>query len=64
MIFNSVLEVVVIADFIYENNNLVYILYRFNAGFADATGGGWGPIATLVLLSKKGMTARISSWNC
>lgn len=29
------------------------------AGFADATGGGgWGPIATPVLLSKKGMTAR------
>ncbi|RFU67644.1 sulfite exporter TauE/SafE family protein [Peribacillus saganii] len=31
----------------------------FIAGFADATGGGgWGPIATPVLLSKKGMTAR------
>jgi uncharacterized protein len=29
------------------------------AGFADATGGGgWGPIATPILLSKKGMTAR------
>lgn len=29
------------------------------AGFADATGGGgWGPIATPVLLAKKGMTAR------
>ena len=29
------------------------------AGFFDATGGGgWGPIATPVLLSKKGMTAR------
>jgi uncharacterized membrane protein YfcA len=29
------------------------------AGFCDATGGGgWGPIATPVLLSKKGMTAR------
>ena len=29
------------------------------AGFADATGGGgWGPIATPVLLSKKGMSAR------
>lgn len=29
------------------------------AGFADATGGGgWGPIATPVLLSKKEMTAR------
>lgn len=29
------------------------------AGFADATGGGgWGPIATPVLLSKKGATAR------
>ena len=29
------------------------------AGFADATGGGgWGPIATPVLLSKKGVSAR------
>ena len=29
------------------------------AGFADATGGGgWGPIATPVLLSQKGMSAR------
>ncbi|MBM7606666.1 putative membrane protein YfcA [Metabacillus crassostreae] len=29
------------------------------AGFADATGGGgWGPIATPVLLSKKGMSPR------
>lgn len=29
------------------------------AGFADATGGGgWGPIATPVLLSKKGISAR------
>ena len=29
------------------------------AGFADATGGGgWGPIATPVLLSRKGMSAR------
>ncbi|EIJ82230.1 hypothetical protein PB1_04840 [Bacillus methanolicus PB1] len=29
------------------------------AGFADATGGGgWGPITTPILLSKKGMTAR------
>ncbi|MFD0048712.1 sulfite exporter TauE/SafE family protein [Actinomycetes bacterium NPDC127524] len=29
------------------------------AGFADATGGGgWGPISTPILLSKKGMTAR------
>ena len=29
------------------------------AGFADATGGGgWGPIATPVLLAKKGTTAR------
>ncbi|MFC3883511.1 sulfite exporter TauE/SafE family protein [Bacillus songklensis] len=29
------------------------------AGFADATGGGgWGPIATPILLSKKGSTAR------
>ncbi|TYR81653.1 sulfite exporter TauE/SafE family protein [Priestia megaterium] len=29
------------------------------AGFADATGGGgWGPIATPVLLAKKGLTAR------
>ncbi|AGK52127.1 sulfite exporter TauE/SafE family protein [Bacillus sp. 1NLA3E] len=29
------------------------------AGFADATGGGgWGPIATPILLSKNGMTAR------
>ncbi|MFC3886222.1 sulfite exporter TauE/SafE family protein [Bacillus songklensis] len=31
----------------------------FIAGFADATGGGgWGPIATPILLTKKGMTAR------
>ncbi|WP_141431104.1 sulfite exporter TauE/SafE family protein [Bacillus sp. 03113] len=31
----------------------------FIAGFADATGGGgWGPITTPILLSKKGMTAR------
>ncbi|MGG3798655.1 sulfite exporter TauE/SafE family protein [Metabacillus fastidiosus] len=31
----------------------------FIAGFFDATGGGgWGPIATPVLLSKNGMTAR------
>ncbi|MGG3888382.1 sulfite exporter TauE/SafE family protein [Metabacillus fastidiosus] len=31
----------------------------FIAGFFDATGGGgWGPIATPVLLAKKGMTAR------
>ncbi|PLS18295.1 hypothetical protein CVD28_08420 [Bacillus sp. M6-12] len=31
----------------------------FIAGFADATGGGgWGPIATPILLSKKGMTVR------
>lgn len=29
------------------------------AGFADATGGGgWGPIATPILLTKKGMSAR------
>lgn len=29
------------------------------AGFADATGGGgWGPIATPILLSRKGMSAR------
>lgn len=29
------------------------------AGFADATGGGgWGPIATPILLSQKGMSAR------
>ncbi|WP_338472235.1 sulfite exporter TauE/SafE family protein [Niallia sp. XMNu-256] len=31
----------------------------FFAGFMDATGGGgWGPIATPVLMSKKGMSAR------
>lgn len=31
----------------------------FIAGFMDATGGGgWGPIATPVLMSKKGMSAR------
>ncbi|AIE58983.1 sulfite exporter TauE/SafE family protein [Bacillus methanolicus] len=35
------------------------ILLGLIAGFADATGGGgWGPIATPILLSKKGMTAR------
>ena len=31
----------------------------FIAGFMDATGGGgWGPIATPVLISKNGMSAR------
>ncbi|HZG59156.1 MAG TPA: sulfite exporter TauE/SafE family protein [Anoxybacillus sp.] len=35
------------------------ILLGFIAGFADATGGGgWGPITTPVLLSRKGTSAR------